>query len=183
MRTMEDLKNKKIRVGGSGVPIAKNLGAAVVSMPATDAYEAVNRGTVDGIFFPWEAMISFRLNEMAVYHLEIPGGMYASSFGININPKTFDGLSAAHRDALMKAGGIQGAKLFGKYWDNADKVSRDDAIAKKNTIETLSAAELPKWKKALEPVRQEWLDMAKGKGLDGAKLLQDFEATVAKYKM
>ena len=182
IRTIEELKNKKIRVGGSGVPIAKHLGATVVSMPATDAYEAIQRGTADGVFFPWEAMISFRLNEMAVYHLEIPGGMYASSFGININPKALDGLNAANRAALSKAGGLEGSKHFGKYWDLADKVSRDDAIAKKNTIETLSASELPKWKKALEPVRQEWLDMAKSKGLDGAMLLKDFEATVKKYQ-
>jgi len=181
IRTLDELKGKKIRVGGSGVPIAKNLGAAVVAMPATDAYDALNRGTVDGVFFPWEAMLSFKLNEMAVYHLEIPGGMYSSSFGININPKIWAGLSGANKDALMKASGLEGSKHFGKYWDLADKASRDDAVAKKNTIETLSAAELPKWKKALEPVRKEWLDMAKGKGLDGEMLLKDFEATVAKY--
>jgi TRAP-type transport system periplasmic protein len=181
IRTMDELAGKKIRVGGSGVPIAKALGAAVVAMPATDAYEALNRGTVDGVFFPWEAMKSFRLNEMATYHLEIPGGMYSSSFGININPKIWAGLSGANKEALMKAGGLEGSKHFGKYWDAADKDNIEDAKSKKNTIETLSAAELPKWKKALEPVRQEWLDMAKGKGLDGAMLLKDFEDTVAKY--
>jgi len=181
IRTMEELAGKKIRVGGSGVPIAKALGAAVVAMPATDAYEALNRGTVDGVMFPWEAMMSFRLNEMATFHLEIPGGMYSSSFGININPKMWDRLSGANKEALMKASSLEGSKHFGRYWDQADKVSRDDGMAKKNTIETLSAAELPKWKKALEPVRQEWLDMAKGKGLDGAMLLKDFEETVAKY--
>jgi len=123
IRTMDELKGKKIRVGGSGVPIAKALGAAVVAMPATDAYDALQRGTVDGVMFPWEAMTSFRLNEMAVYHLEIPGGMYSSSFGININPKSLDGLNAANRAALMKVGGLDGSKHFGKYWDLADKAS------------------------------------------------------------
>lgn len=182
IRTLEELKDKKIRVGGSGVPIAKYLGAAVVAMPATEAYEALQRGTADGVMFPWEAMMSFRLNEMATFHLEIPGGMYSSAFFINMNPKAFDGLNAANRAALMKAGGAAGSLFFGKAWDEADRVSRADGVAKKNTIETLSDKELPRWKEKLKPVRDDWLNMAKSKGLDGEKLLSDFEATVKAQK-
>lgn len=178
VRTIEDMKGLKIRVGGSGVPIAKALGMSVVAMPATEAYEALSRKTADGVLFPWEAMMSFRLNEVATFHLEVPGGMYTSSFMININPKSFDGLNAGNREALMKAGGLEGSKFFGRAWDAADKASRDDGIAKKNTIETLAPAELVKWKELLKPVRDEWLNMAKSKGLDGVKLLQDLEAQV-----
>jgi len=183
IKTLEDMKGLKIRVGGSGVPIAQALGMSVVAMPATEAYEALSRKTADGVLFPWEAMMSFRLNEVATFHLEVPGGMYTSSFMININPKSFDGLNAANRAALLKAGELEGSKFFGRAWDAADKASRDDGIAKKNTIETLSPEQLVIWKKLLQPVRDNWIKMAKEKGLDGEKLLQDFEATVKAQSM
>jgi len=183
VRTIEEMKGLKIRVGGSGVPIAQALGMSVVAMPATEAYEALSRKTADGVLFPWEAMMSFRLNEVATFHLEVPGGMYTSSFMININPKSFDGLNAANRAALLKAGELEGSKFFGRAWDAADKASRDDGIAKKNTIETLSPEQLVIWKKLLQPVRDNWIKMAKEKGLDGEKLLQDFEATVKAQSM
>ena len=169
----------KVRAGGSNVAIGKALEMAVVAMPASGAYEAIQRNTVDAIFFPWEAVNSFRLNEVAHHHLVVPGGMYASSFGININPKALDGLSAANRAALMKASGKAGSRLFGSLWDAADRVAYDDAKKRPdNTIVTLSPEEMPKLRKKLDVVRRDWLDMANKKGLNGQKLYDDFLAKV-----
>ncbi len=177
--TVESLVNVKVRAGGSNVAIGKALEMAVVSMPASGAYEAIQRNTVEAIFFPWEAVNSFRLNEVAHYHMEVPGGMYASSFGYNINPKAWDGLSAGNKEALMKAGGHAGSVFMGKRWDAADEVARKDALSRSdNQVATLAAAELPKLRKKLDVVRTNWIDMANKKGLNGQKLYEDFLAKV-----
>jgi hypothetical protein len=47
-----------------------------------------------------------------------------------------------------------------------------------NAINTLSAAELERWKPLLKFVRDQWLAEAKKRGLDGEALLKEFEATV-----
>ena len=176
--TLDQLKDLKMRVGGSAVPIAKALGVSVVSMPATDAHEALQRGTVNGVFFPWEAMDSFRLTEMVKHHLEIPGGLYSSVFTIVMNPAAFDKLTPANQAALMKASGEAGSRFYGKAWDAADKVSRDAAKARGNAFATLSNDELAKWRPLLDFVRQDWLAKAKEKGFDGQALLNDLEATI-----
>lgn len=179
IKTVDDMVNVKVRAGGSNVAIGKALDMAVVAMPASEAYEAIHRHTVDAIFFPWEAINSFRLNEVAHYHLEVPGGMYASSFGFNINPKAWDGLTRANKDALMKAGGHDGSRLVSATWDAADKVARDDALKRKdNVIQTIAASEMPKLRKKLDVVRQNWIDLVNKKGLDGQKLYDDFLAKV-----
>lgn len=177
--TVESLVNVKVRAGGSNVAIGKALDMAVVSMPASGAYEAIQRNTVDAIFFPWEAVNSFRLNEVATHHLEVPGGMYASSFGFNINPKAFDGLTAANRKALMEASAKSGSRLLGQKWDAADAVAYEDAKQRAdNVITTLAPEEMPKLRAKLDVVRQDWIDMANGKGLNGQKLYDDFLAKV-----
>ena len=140
---------------------------SVVAMPATEAHEALQRKTVDGVLFPWEAMDSFRLTEMVKAHLEVPGGFYASTFVIIANPNALGKLSDANRAALMKASGEAGSALFGKAWDAADEKSRNSAKQRGNLIQTLAPAELERWRPLLQFVTDEWLKKAQERGLDG----------------
>jgi TRAP-type C4-dicarboxylate transport system substrate-binding protein len=176
--TLEEIKDIKVRAGGAGVPIAKALGMSVVALPATAAHEALQRGTVEGVLFPWEAMPSFRLTELVKAHLEVPGGMYTATFIININPKSFDNLTASNKAALMKASGLAGSTLIGKAWDTADARARSDAQKLGHQISTLSDAELARWRPKLDFVTEDWLKKAKARGYDGQKLLDDFKALV-----
>ena len=179
--TLEEIKGIKVRAGGAGVPIGKALGMSIVAMPATDAHEALQRGTVEGVLFPYEAMPSFRLTELVNAHLEIPGGMYTASFIININPKSFDKLSAGNKAALMKASGEAGSRLFGKAWDDADMRAKEQAKKAGHSITVLSDKELVRWKEKLQFVTDSWLKQAKDRGHDGQKLLDDFKARVKKH--
>ncbi|HEY4774067.1 MAG TPA: hypothetical protein VIH40_04535, partial [Xanthobacteraceae bacterium] len=158
--------------------IAKALGTSVVAMPATDAYEALQRGTVDGVVFPWEAMKSFRLNDLVKAHLEIPGGLYAATFVIIANTKAVDNLTPSNKAALMKASGEAGSILYGKAWDAADRASREDAQQRGNVIQTIAPQELERWKPLLQFVTDEWLKKAKDKGYDGQKMLDDIKAMI-----
>ena len=179
---LEQIKDLKMRAGGSGVPIAKALGMSVIAMSATDVHEALQRGTVDGVLFPWEAMNSFRLTNMVKYHLEIPGGLYTGTFFYPINMKTYDGLTASNRAALLRASGVYGAKFIGSRWDAADTKARNDAIKLGQTIHTLAPAELERWRPKLDFVRKAWVEEADKKGLDGNALVADFKAMVKKVQ-
>lgn len=178
VKTLEEIKGVKVRAGGAGVPIAKALGMSVVAMPATQAHEALSRGTVEGVLFPYEAVDSFRLTELVKAHLEVPGGLYTSTFVIVMNKKAYANLTPANQAALMKASGVAGSTLFGKAWDAADARARAAAKKRGNTIQTLAPAELERWKPKLKFVRDAWVKKAKDRGLDGEMLLKDLEATI-----
>jgi TRAP-type transport system periplasmic protein len=177
-RTLDAIRALKLRVAGASVPIAKALGMSVVAMPATDAYESLQRGTVDGTLFPWEAVKSFRLTELLKFHLEIPGGLLASSFMIVGNTKAIDNLTPSNKAALLKVSGESGSALFGKAWDAADDAGRNDAKQHGNVIETIAPAELDQWRPMLQFVTDEWLKKAQAKGLDGQKMLDDLKVMI-----
>src|SRR5947199_4493057 len=160
VKTLDEIKALKIRAAGPSLPMAKALGLNAVPLPATETYEAVQKGTVDGSVFPWEAMPSFRLNELLKGHLEVPRGLGAPSFVIVASQKAFDNLTAENKAALMKASGEAGAALIGKAWLAADERGRDDAKQKGQTTETLAPAEFEKWKPLLKPVTAEWCKKA-----------------------
>jgi TRAP-type C4-dicarboxylate transport system substrate-binding protein len=177
-RTLDQIRALKMRVAGSSVPVAKALGWSVATLPATEAYESLQRGVVDGTVFPWEAVNSFRLNELTKFHLEIPGGLLTSTFMIVGNTKAIEKLTPANKAAFLKASGEAGSALFGKYWDAADERARADAKQRNHTIETIAPAEFEKWKPLLQGVTDEWLKKAKAKGEDGQKLLDDLKQMI-----
>src|SRR5205823_2969606 len=178
VKTLDEIKTLKIRAAGPSLPMAKALGLNAVPLPATETYEAVQRGTVDGSVFPWEAMTSFRLNELLKGHLEVPGGLGAPSFVIVANTNAIGKLTAENKAALMKASGEAGSALIGKAWQDADEHGRSDAKQKGQAIETLAPAEVEKWKSLLQPVTDDWRKKADQKGYDGRQLLDDLGAMI-----
>jgi TRAP-type C4-dicarboxylate transport system substrate-binding protein len=178
VRTLDDLKGLKINGGPPAVPIAKGLGISLATLNAVETYEAVQRGTVDGTLFPWEAMQSFRLNELLKSHLEIPGGILLASFVVVANPKAIDNLTPENKAALLKASGEAGSAFFGKAWDAADERGRADAKERSQAIEVLAPAELARWRSLIQFVPDEWVKKADQKGLDGRKMLDDLQAMI-----
>ena len=133
---------------------------------------------VDGTVFPWEAVNSFRLNELTKFHLEIPGGLLSSAFMIVGNTRSIEKLTPENKAAFLKASGEAGSALFGKYWDAADERGRADAKQRNHTIETIAPAELDKWRPLLQATTDEWLKKANAKGVDGQKLLDDLKQMI-----
>ncbi len=173
IKTLEDIKGVKIRVGGGGVLMAKRLGAVPVAMSATKAYESLQRGTTDAAFFPYESVHGFKLAELVKFHLEVPGGLYTTSFYVAMGEKKWDSLPASARKALNKAGGATGSKLIGQGWDAADAVGKKAGIAAGNKVQQISASELARWGKAIAVIKQDWINKANKKGLDGKALMEE----------
>lgn len=181
VKTLEDLKGVKLRVGGGGVAMAKALGAVPVAMSAPKSHEALLRGTTDGTLFPWEAISGFKLTKLVGYHLEIPGGLYATPFALVMNKAKFESLSPAHQAVLNKVGGLAGAKFIGKRWDEADDKGRDAALKNGNTIQTIDPAELERWRKKIDFMNDDWIKKVSAEGWDGKALLADLRAHMKKY--
>jgi TRAP-type C4-dicarboxylate transport system substrate-binding protein len=179
--TLEELAGNKLRVGGGGVAMAEALGATPVAMPAPKAYEAIQKGVADGAMFPWESIKGFRLGELVKHHLEIPGGLYTTVFAVIMNRKKYESLSDDHKQVLQDLGGANGAKILGKGWDDADVAGKESAIAGGAEINQLEGAELARWAERVEFMNTDWIAKANAQGHDGAALLADLKATVAKY--
>ncbi|MDE0061097.1 MAG: TRAP transporter substrate-binding protein [Defluviicoccus sp.] len=177
--TLEDLQGVKLRVGGGGIFLAKQLGAVPVAMPATKAHESLLRGITAGAFFPFEAIRGFRLEKLVTHHLLVPGGLYTVPFFLTMNKKKWASLSREARDALTEAGGRAGAKLIGKHWDEGDKIGRQIARDNGNTIEEITPAEFEKWSARTDKIVVEYLAKMKKAGHDGEALLADLKASVA----
>ena len=179
--TLEELAGVKLRVGGGGVAMSEALGATPVAMPASKAYEAIQKGVADGAMFPWESIKGFKLGELLSHHLEIPGGLYTTPFAVIMNRKKYESLSDDHKHVLEDVGGAVGAQILGKAWDDADVAGRAVAVENGSEINSLGGSELERWAERVAFMNDGWIEKANARGLDGAALLADLKETIAKY--
>jgi TRAP-type C4-dicarboxylate transport system substrate-binding protein len=142
-------------------------------MSATKAHESLQRGTTDAAFFPYESLHGFKLAKLVKFHLEVPGGLYTTSFYVAMSGKKWDSLPASAKKAINKAGGAAGSKLIGQGWDDADAVGKKAGIAAGNKIQKLEGAELKRWGKAIAIIKQDWVNKANKKGLNGKALMEE----------
>jgi TRAP-type C4-dicarboxylate transport system substrate-binding protein len=75
LRTLEDLKGLRVRTFGKTSPkVFKSLGAVPVNMTVGEAYEGLQRGSVDAVYLPWAGMYVYKLHEVAKYISDINFG-------------------------------------------------------------------------------------------------------------
>ena len=184
INTMDDLKGLKLRnptrLAGEAL---KALGATSIGMPVPQVPESLAQKVIDGAVIPWEVVPAVKVHELVKFHTEIPGSptLYAASFFLAMNKAKYDGLPADLRAIIDKNSGAAFAAMAGTMWDTEGARIREMVQKRGNTISAISEAEKAKWIKACEPVQVAWIEQVKGKGLDGAKLIEAARALIAKY--
>src|SRR5687768_9828614 len=181
VKSIADVQGLKIRTGGGAAEaVAKALGASAFVKPAPESYELLKSGVADGVFFPMESIISFKLETVLEQATLFPGGMYSSSFGFFMNEDKWNKLPKQDQDAIEKLSGEHLARLAGRSWDEADQKGLD--ALKKSGVKIVNAnAELvAEVKKRSAPIIDEWVKNASAKGVDAAKILAEFREELKK---
>ncbi len=184
VRTMADLKGMKIRIpGGPPTEMAKALGMVPTPIPMPDVYQALDKGVVDGMGVPWEAVQGFRLYEVGKNYTMVP--MFTAYFSICANKQKWASLPADVRSQIMSVSGMAGAKFWGKnFFDTAET----DALAKikagKHEMNRIDppADEVARWQKvAGEPLWEAWVKKMEARGHKEARqILNDVLAMLKK---
>ena len=176
-----DVQGLKIRTGGGvAEQVAKALGASAFVKPAPESYELLSSGVADGVFFPLESIISFKLDTVLEQATLFPGGMYSSAFGFFMNEEKWNKLPKQDQEAIEKLSGEYIARLAGNSWDEADRKGMD--ALKKSGVKIVHAnpAFVAEVKKRSAPIVEEWVKQANAKGVDAAKILAEFQDELKK---
>ena len=176
-----DVQGLKIRTGGGvAEAVAKALGASAFVKPAPESYELLKGGVADGVFFPMESIVSFKLDSVLEQATLFPGGMYSSAFGFFMNEDKWNKLSKADQDAIANLSGEHFARRAGTSWDEADKKGMDALQKSGVKIVHANPAFVAEVQKRSAPIVDDWITKASAKGIDAAKVLAEFRAELKK---
>jgi TRAP-type C4-dicarboxylate transport system substrate-binding protein len=181
VRGIADVKGLKIRTGGGvAEAVANALGASAFVKPAPESYELLKSGVADGVFFPLESVVSFKLDTVLEQATIFPGGMYSSAFGFFMNEDTWNKLPKQDQEALEKISGEWIARHAGRSWDAADRRGMEALRQAGVKIVNADPAFVDEVRKRSAPIVDDWIRKAGAKGVDAPKILAEFRAELEK---
>jgi len=174
VKSIPDLRGLKIRMtGGPPTDMVKALGAVPLLVPMTDAYISLQKGVIDGMGTPWEAIHTYRFYEVVNHYAEVP--FPAVYFSIVMNKNTWNRLPEAIRSAIMSVGGVEGSRFWGRNFFDAVKAETLEKIkASGNSahIYKLSDEEHARWLEiGGKPIWSEWTRRMESKGVSNASAI------------
>jgi TRAP-type C4-dicarboxylate transport system substrate-binding protein len=178
---INDIQGLKIRTGGGiAEAVANALGASAFVKPAPESYELLKSGVADGVFFPFESIVSFKLDSVIGQATVFPGGMYSSAFGFFMNEDKWNKLAKQDQAAIEKLSFEYAARSNGQSWDRADQVGIN--ALKKANVKILSAppALVAEVQKRSAPIIDDWVKKASAKVPNARQALDEFRAELKK---
>ncbi len=183
VKSIAELKGKKIRTTGGWTHLFKALGAVPVKIGFGELYAALDRGTIDGTVNYTPFVKSYKHYEVASHLTEISMGQVLG-YGIGINTKTLNGMPKKLRDIMVQTSN--------EYMDVYAKGYMEDSVQAKKQLTAgidgrkvqfhqLNAGEREKMEAASAVFKKEWIAKVTKKGVDAEAFIAQFDAIRAKY--
>ncbi|MEW6143272.1 MAG: TRAP transporter substrate-binding protein DctP [Chloroflexota bacterium] len=174
IKTIDDVKGKKVRASGANVEMVKQLGGAPVTLAPAEVFMALQTGTIDGVFFPTYTIGTMKLWDAAKQ--EVLGPFGQTSGNMFVSQKAFDALPNNLKDIVNKAA-EDAAKNYVSEVKARTKAILDEATSKHGVnVFTLPAAEQAKARQAAAPILEK-LSQATPRAKQLADLIKEYIAS------
>lgn len=180
INSLDDLRGLKIRTGGGVVnDVFKSIGATGMFKPAPEVYELMAGGIIDGFVFPKETVYSMKMIPLVQNCTSFPGGLYNVSWTFVLNEAKWAAISKQDQVALEALFGEALARRVGKVFDAADAVGVVEMKKAGITISVPAQQLVTDVRNRVQPIEQQWISAAAGKGVDGAAAMKALRDEVA----
>lgn len=178
VRSLDDLKGMKIRVGGYLPTLGiRALGASPVTIAGSELAPAMMAGTVDGVLTSLGYGYSIGLAKVSKTFTLTPLSPTWTAVTV-MNAKKFNSLPPDLQKIVMEVG--QELQQMVRLSTTAEYIMSIDTVDLSGVKRaTLPSAEREKALEACKVVEEEWL---KRTGKDGEELLEAIKAAVAEYR-
>jgi TRAP-type C4-dicarboxylate transport system substrate-binding protein len=180
IKTIDDFKGVKLRSpNNTTTDVMNRLGAVPIHKSATEAFEMLSTGAIDGQMTIPNTIPGFNQLNLLKYVTLIPGGLANSINMVGINQAKWNAISEADRKAILAISTEKLARAVGAGYTKADNEAFEIMQKAGYVIEKASADFVAKARELLAPVAGGWAQRAKDKGIETPeKLMADFHATI-----
>lgn len=155
------------------------LGAVVTPGPAVRMYEVVSGGVVDAFCcINYPSVELFNVMQFARSATDIPGGVFAPTFGIFVHNDVWNQISAEDQAAILSVSGEAMSRNAADFDPgNAEALARFTASGR--TYVEASPEFLAQLDAAWAPIHADWIALANAAGIDGAAALAYYREQMA----
>lgn len=181
VRKPADLKGMRLRHNG---PLAAKmidaLGATPAAVSPVELADGLEKGTVKGMIFNYEAGQAFQMGGAVTSVTEL--NFSAVTLGLAMNEKKYEALPADLRKLIDDSMGAAAARRLGAKFDDAEAAGRRYLVDSKVEIILPTADEAQAFRAPLKPVVEQSIEAAQAKGLPARKFFDDLRGRVNAVK-
>ncbi len=182
VRNLDNLQGMKIRAAGLSADTLPLLGATPEAMPQPDAYEAIQRGLVDGNLAPVEVLKGWRHAEVTDYLTRTPF-LYNAIFFVTMNQEKWDALPPGIQEIFLEVNERFFEEVAAGLWDAQNQEALEWAIQEtgQEVIE-LDEEEAERWIERVQPIQEDFVAKMNELGYDGEKILETVKRLADEYQ-
>lgn len=172
-----DLSGRSIRSGGLVSEVLMAVGVNPVAMTATDIYESMERGIIDGYSALSIANLpAFGLSRATPYLVDPGVGTYSSSIVV-INSKIFESMPDEYKKAIEKASSNAISNGL-EEMDAAGETACTELKQQGTKFSKFSDEEIMSWKQKVK-VDSDWVNRYSKQGYDAKSVLVDYRRIIS----
>jgi TRAP-type C4-dicarboxylate transport system substrate-binding protein len=168
---LEEIKELRIKATGMSSKIVAALGGTPVTIPITEAYDALKRGLADGLIINNEVLKTFRFGEVVKTTVIDHGMSGTTTFMVAMNKEKWNSLPKDIQQIIDKINEEWIEKTANTYI-MLEKIGEDYLVQSGNNVVKVSKEEEAKTAAKMKPIIDEYVQSTTAKGLPGDKVLE-----------
>jgi TRAP-type C4-dicarboxylate transport system substrate-binding protein len=174
IHTLADIKGVKVAsMSRTMSEVVAELGGTPITMPPSDFYSSLQRGTVDAAGIGWPGIPPFKLTEVTSYHIQT--SLTGEGAHQIMSRASYAKLPASAKAVFDKLAGLHYSKMYADAIAAMDQQGIGMTKAAGQAIVTLDPAEEARWRDRAKAVVDQWV----AKTPDGEKVLTAYRAEIA----
>src|ERR1700712_3890388 len=175
VKDVADVTGLKLRsTGGAQDLTLRAIGAVPVRMAAPDAYESLQRGTMDGLLFPLESVVAYGADKLVKYSTDGLGfGSFIVSY--SISETAWEKLSPEIQRAMVEVA----EEIIPSACQEVQKSDEATKTKLKAMGVRFDPVQPDRFKDLLRGVAKTWAEGLDSRGKRGGDALKEFDAMVA----
>lgn len=162
--SIADLKGLRIKANAENQPIVTAIGASPVSLPITETYDALQKGLLDGILLPFEALKGWKFADVMKTSLPCKPMAYTAPIPIFMNKDKWNSISKEDQATIEKIN-QEWVEKQAQLWEKLEKEAEEFAVQQGVKIVRASPEEEAQMAEKMKAVRAEWVKNISAKGL------------------
>lgn len=178
VNSLDDLAGLKVRGTGLSAKIVERLGGSPIGMSQPETYEALQKGVVDATLCPVETLKGWKQGEVISSITDSSTIGYTTAMFVTMNQAKWASLPEDLQNIITEVS-AEWVDRHGAAWDAADEegLAFIRELGKEETA--LSEEEQARWREAVQPILDEYIETCSAKNLPGAEFLADLQKAIS----
>jgi TRAP-type transport system periplasmic protein len=162
--SIADLKGLRLKANAENQGIVTAVGASPVALPIPETYDALQKGLVDGLLLPFEALKGWKFSDVIKTSIPAQPMAYTAPIPVFMNKDKWNSLTKEDQKTIEKIN-EEWVEKHAQLWEKLEKEAEEHAIQKGIKMIKPTKEEDAQLAEKMKVVRAEWVKNMTAKGL------------------